>query len=182
MSSTSVSIGGKTNSAHRSSAGSSTQSRGLIFQIVAKARAIWVVKPAHELADRCAASPRTAERWFGSSPSVMQAESLAALLRSEEGFQFLCVVMAESDAKWWRLCRAILSAAEVRKMQRAAQRKMRRLIDETIDADRSLSAMANRAEAALAFSDEDFLSPHADALRSMAGGVDRAVASKGRRR
>ena len=71
-------------------------------------------------------------------------------------------------------------AADIRKMQMAAQRRVAKALGEALDADRSLSQAIARADA-LAVHDEEFARPHADALRSMAGLHHRAVAPPKRR-
>jgi hypothetical protein len=90
--------------------------------------------------------------------------------------------MANARPEWWRICSALMDAADIRKMQMAAQRRIAKTIEGVLDADRSLSAAIHRAEA-LAVQDEEHLRPHLDALRSMARIQNSPMASsKGRRR
>lgn len=110
-------------------------------------------------------------------------DEFCALLRTPQGFHYLTAVMADSQVKWWRVCRPLMEVAEVTEMQLAARRKLKRAISGAFDADASLTAAIGRAEALL-HQDEDHYRGHADALRGMARIPDSAVAAaagKGRR-
>lgn len=58
----------------------------------------------------------------------------------------------------------LMDAAEARKMQVAARRRLEKTIESAVDADRHLTAAIQRAEA---LSDQDHVGPYSDALRSM---------------
>lgn len=111
-------------------------------------------------------------------------DELATLLRSEHGFHFLADMMGDARPQWWALCAPLMQAAEARRLQHAAQKKIQRALRGALDADTDLSATIHRAEAAMAFQDEDFMRPHLDGLHAQRGLLDRPVASpaKGRGR
>lgn len=120
---------------------------------------------------------------LGSSDSVARkriagerefsADDLAQMLRSERGFEVLAAVMADARPKWWRVCAPLMEVSDIRKMQIAAQRRLASALKGAVDADTDLSAAIARAEA---FSDQDFMRPHVDALSSIGGVPHRAVA------
>lgn len=126
-------------------------------------------------------SDKSAKRKLGLDRSI-SAEQLGVLIRSERGFEIVTAVMGDARPEWWRLCAVLMDAADVRKMQMAAQRRIKKTLEGALDADRDLSAAIARAEA-LAFQGQEQAGIHADALRSMDGIQNRTVApSKGRRR
>lgn len=102
------------------------------------------------------------------------ADELAALLRTERGYDLLTAIIADAKPKWWRLVSASMDVREAQRLQTEARSRIRRAIRGALDADADLSAAIARAEA---FSDADFHRPHADALRSMGGVSHSAVAS-----
>lgn len=124
---------------------------------------------------------RRAKHRTGSSRKF-KAEELAQFLQSEDGFEFLVAVMADARPTWWRVCRPLMEVAETQKMQAAARRRLRRVIEGAVDADREISATIQRAEAALCVQDEDFYRPQFDAARNGAGPRDRAMAAPRRPR
>jgi hypothetical protein len=110
------------------------------------------------------------------------AADLAAILRSDNGYVVLAAIMAESNAKWWRVCSPLMQVAEVQAMQLRARKKISQALQGAVDADSDLTAAIARADALLVH-DEDFARPHADAVRAMAGlsrGAVAAPARKGR--
>lgn len=138
-------------------------------------------KPAAVMADWLGVSDRTAKRKLGCEREL-SADEIGRLIRSEQGFHFVTAIMGDARPEWWRVCSALMDAADIRKMQMAAQRRIAKTLEGALDADRSLAATIARAEA-LAIQDEEHARPHIDALRSMGRPSDRAVASsKGRRR
>lgn len=98
------------------------------------------------------------------------ADELAALLRTDQGFELLSRIMAGSRPRWWVLCSAFMEVRDAQRLQAKARAKIRK----ALNADADLSAAIARADA---LSDEDFHRPHVDALRSMGGVSDRAMAS-----
>src|SRR5262245_2214534 len=73
----------------------------LIGSLMAVARALWPSKADMELAARADASPRMARYWLAERYDL-SAEHLAALLRSDEGLQFLEAIMDGAKPAWWR--------------------------------------------------------------------------------
>lgn len=105
----------------------------------------------------------------------LSADEIATLIRSEQGFHIVAAIMGDATPEWWRLCSVLMDAAEIKKMQIVAQRRIAKQLRGAIDADAELTAAIARSEA-LAFHDPEHMRPHLDALRSMAGLSDRAVA------
>lgn len=138
-------------------------------------------KPWAALADLVGISPRTARHRIEGTRDY-SADELAELIRSEHGFEFLRLIMAGHQPHWWRICAPLMDVAEVQRMQIAARRRLNRAVSGAVDADRSIEASIARAEAALAFSDEDFHRPQLDAIRAVARASHRSVATTAKRR
>lgn len=145
--------------------------------LILRLKAIFPRKTWASLAILTGTTERTAKHRVSGSREFT-VEELRALLRSEHGFEFLSVLMADADCGWWRLCRVMMKAVSARR----DRSRIARELHEAVNADRDLSAAIGRAEAALAFQDEDFMRPHVDALGAMARISDRTVAPVGRRR
>lgn len=126
-------------------------------------------------------SNKQSDRKLGCERSFSDDE-IGALIRSEQGLQIVTAIMGDANPKWWRICAALMDAADVRQMQIVAQRRIAKTLREAIDADADITAAIQRSEA-LAFHDEEHMRPHLDALRAMARLSDRAVAptDKGRK-
>lgn len=131
--------------------------------------------PAVALGDFLGLSDKTAKRKLDLERSL-SVEELGALIRSDRGLEIVSAIMGDARPEWWRICEAVMDAADIRKMQIAAQRRIAKTLAGAIDADRDLTAAIQRAEA-LAVHDPEHLGNHLDALRSMARVPDRAVAS-----
>lgn len=126
-------------------------------------------------------------RWLGISDKTakrklnlergLSVEELGELIRSERGYEILDAVMGSARPAWWRLMVPLMDAANARQMQIAARRRLKKTIESALDADQHLTAAIQRAEA---LSDQDFVSVQVDAMRSMGGVQNRALA-KGRR-
>lgn len=150
------------------------------FSISSKIKEMYAsAKPTAVLAEWLGISQRTAERKLGGHRPY-SAEELGHLLRSERGFEILAAVMGEAKPAWWRICAPLMEVAEIRKMQKAAQRRVSKALEGALDADRDLTDAIARADA-LAVHDEDHMRPHLDALRTMARVSDRPVAPTGRK-
>jgi hypothetical protein len=146
------------------------------LQAMHVARSLWPRKTAAELATLTGASVRTAERWLAGD-RALSADAVVALIRSEHGLNFLVAVMAGAEPAWWRRVNAYFAAIDAQRLQRAARRKLR----EVIDGDTALSGAIARADALLV-QDEDFSRPYADALRSMARVSDRSRTASPKKR
>jgi hypothetical protein len=150
------------------------------FWLISKIKEMYG-KPAALLADWLDVSERTAKRKLGCEREL-SAEEIGVLIRSEQGFHFVTAIMGDARPEWWRICATLMDAADIRKMQMAAQRRIAKTLEGALDADRTLSATIARAEA-LAIQDEEHVRPHIDALRSIGRVQGRTLASsKGRRR
>lgn len=152
------------------------------FWLISKFKEMYE-KPAAVISDWLGISERTAKRKLGCEREL-SAEEIGLLIRSEQGFHFVTAIMGDARPEWWRICSALMDAADIRKMQMAAQRRIAKTLEGALDADRTLSATIARAEA-LAIQDEEHVRPHIDALRSIGRVSHRAMAqaqSKGRGR
>lgn len=128
-------------------------------------------------------------RWLGISDKTakrklkferaLTTEELGILIRSERGFEVVAAIMGDATPGWWRLVVPLMDAADARKMQIAARRRLEKTIESAVDADKHLAAAISRAEA---LQDQDHVSIQLDALRSMARVHGGALASsrKGR--
>lgn len=103
------------------------------------------------------------------------AEELVALLHTEDGYKVLAAVMVGAKPLWWRLCVPLMKVAEARQLEAVARRCIESAVSGALDEQRELSATIAHAES-LAFHQPEFLSPHIDGLRSMAGPGHRAMA------
>ncbi len=129
-------------------------------------------------------------RWLGISDKTakrklnleraLTVEELGILIRSERGFEVVAAIMGDAKPAWWRLVIPLMDAADARKMQIAARRRLKQTIESALDADQHLTATIQRAEA---LSDQDHVGSHIDALRSMGRVQNRPMAqAKGQRR
>lgn len=119
-------------------------------------------------------TPRTAKHRTDGDRKF-STDELARFLQSDDGFKFLDAVMEDAQPMWWRICRPLMEVAETQKMQAAARRRLRRVIEGAVDADREISASISRAEAALCVQDEEFYRPHFESARAGTRAVDSAV-------
>jgi hypothetical protein len=126
-------------------------------------------------------------RWLGISDKTakrklnrergLSVEEIGILIRSERGFEIVAAIMGDAKPAWWRVVVPLMDAADIRKMQLAAQRRIAKALEGALDADSVLRATITKAET-LAFQDEEHMRNHIDALRSMGGSQDRPVARK----
>lgn len=151
--------------------------------IVMRIKEMYPHKTVQTLAEWLGISERTAKHRLGRSREFT-VDEIAILLHSEQGFEIVAAMMASAPRvpMWWRVCAPVMEAADIRRMQMLAQRRIAKALEGALDADRDLTSAIHRAEA-LAVHDADHVGPHIDALRSMARVPHSAVASsKGRRR
>lgn len=109
------------------------------------------------------------------------ADDLRKILHSENGFIVLAAIMADSNARWWKVCFPLMQVAEVQAMQLRARKKISQALLGAVDADADLTAAIARADTLLVH-DADFARPHADAVRAMAGLSRGPVAATRRRK
>jgi hypothetical protein len=149
------------------------------FRVISKIKEMYD-KPAVVFGRWLGVSDKTAKRKLGHERSIT-AEELGVLIRSERGFEIVTAIMGDARPEWWRVCSAVMDAADIRKMQIAAQRRIAKTLQGALDADRDLAAAISRAET-LAVQDPEHMGNQLDALRSMSRVPHRALASsKGRR-
>lgn len=177
-----ASAGNSANSAAAKACGTDRKLPRWNVQVVRVARELFTLKTAQTLAALTGYSVRTCEYWLSpTNPVPIPGDALAALLHSEFGRQFLEAVMDQSPAAWWQSALSYFGILDAMRFQRKARHKLKA----AIDADDDLAAAISRSEAALAVQDEDFMRPHADALRSMGRVPNSPLASpagKGHRR
>jgi hypothetical protein len=171
MRASSISNPGVVKSAYDQSVGKSRTVVRITGPLMRCAQSLFTSKVAPEIAAIAGVSVRAAERWIAGEREI-STDALARLLRSEHGLQFLVAIMGEARPKWWTW---FLRIGVVSRVLRRRQADMK-LLREAMDADRDVTAAIARADALL-IQDEDFHRPFADALRSVAGVPDRAVAS-----
>jgi predicted transcriptional regulator len=110
-------------------------------------------------------------------------DDLAAMLHSEHGWEVVAAIMAEAPQppRWWRMCASVMGAADARKMQIAAKRKMNKALEDALDADRDITDAIERAEA-FAVHDEEFTRAVHHASRERTGVPHRAVVAPAKAR
>ena len=158
--------------------GETRKTSGVFDAVIQVSRHLWPRKTAAEMAIRARVSSRSAENWLARKADP-NAQAFCALLRSEEGFEFLIAAMADAEPAWWRLARALMDTAEAQKLQAVARRRLRRAVRGALDADKDITAAINRAEPLLVF-DEEFMRPHVAALRATGRVPDRPMAQTAR--
>lgn len=156
--------------------GKSTRGRGETSRAVVNAIKQMYAAPAVILGRWLRITDKQAKRKLNCERRLSDDE-LGALIRSERGFEIVAAIMGDASPEWWRLCSALMDAADIRKMQIAAQKRIAKTLKGALDADADLSAAIARSEA-LAFQDPEHMRPHLDALRSIARVPDRAVAAR----
>jgi hypothetical protein len=130
--------------------------------VMHEARHLWPHKTAAHLVAVTGYSQRSCEAWLAGE-SKIPADAIAALFHSNWGLDFVAAVMAGKRPAWWD---ALISVAADVHRRRAADRASieRALIERALDADRSLLAAIERAEAAWAVSAADGHGAQMDAL------------------
>lgn len=142
--------------------------------LIETARAISPAKTWAYLVSLIRVSERVAKHRVAGSREFT-VDELALMLRSERGIDYLVSIMGDAEPAWWQAFKRQVALADAVKMQRAARRR----IKEAVDADADLSAAIARA---VAFQDEEFHRPHADALGAMARLPNSPVAATTKRR
>lgn len=80
------------------------------------AQKLWPKKTDMVLADKTGASDRLCRYWLENKYNL-GADHLAALLRSDEGFQVLDAIIGDARPVWWRSFRRSVRRAELRRQQ-----------------------------------------------------------------
>lgn len=154
-------------------AGQNARGRRLTARVMRTARGIWSNKIAANLALIAGVDQRTAERWL-SGEQALSADTLARLIRSESGLEFLTAVMADARPSWWEFIRKASRLGFLRAQQQKLQ--------EALHEEEQISATLARAETAMGNVDPDYFGFQIDAGREMRRVAGRAVAPKGRGR
>jgi hypothetical protein len=126
-----------------------------------KSRDLFPLKTAHHLAEITGYSLRTCEYWLSERVAI-PSDALATLLHSEQGRDFLAVIMADATPRWWMQLRAWLGAASYEAAERKLRRKKKAMLDVLAESDVSLAQV---------LSDEEFYSgqpsPHRRSNRAL---------------
>jgi hypothetical protein len=97
-----------------------------IDSVMRVARSLWPRKTATELSIKSGASQRACEYWLARKFD-MNADALAALLQSDDGFHFLEAIMGEARPAWWRMFKRRMKRAQTRKDFLALQKRQMEL-------------------------------------------------------
>lgn len=133
--------------------------------VMQKARSIFPLKTALELAVLTGYSQRTCEYWL-SEKVVIPSDALATLLQSDQGREFLAVVMADAAPRWWKQLKAWLGAASYDAAERRLQQKRKAAMDALVEAGSDISL-------AQVLFDEEFYSGQPSPRRGPRRTVDR---------
>lgn len=83
-------------------------------------------KTAVEIARRTDVSPRAAEYWL-QGRCGLSADALAALLRSDVGYEILEGLIGEAKPDWWRTFKRTVELSKLRALQEEQRRVIERL-------------------------------------------------------
>lgn len=161
----------------------SSTSTPIQYVLVEFFRGLCDLKPWTKVVELLHLSDDTAKNRIKSSRDFTT-EELADLIRSDHGWDVICAIHRANPGpmpKYFRLCSALMECADAQRLQAAARRKIRKVVDGAIDADQDLTAAIARADALLVH-DEDFHRPGADALGAVARVSRGAVAPATKRR
>ena len=106
--------------------------------LMRKSRDLFPIKTAHHLADITGYSLRTCEYWLSEKVTI-PSDALATLLHSDQGRDFLAVIMVDATPRWWLQLKAWLGAASYEAAERKLKRKKRALLDALAEPDVSLA-------------------------------------------
>lgn len=148
--------------------GKSRQAGGVTAAVMQKAQSLWPNKTAAEVAVRAHVSSRSVERWSAGTRKI-SAEALAHLLRSDQGIQFLVVLMDQARPAWWS---TLLRMGLLGGIQRRREADLR-LLQQVADAERTTAAVF---PAALMVQDPDYYGPLLEAVLATGGVPGRPVA------
>src|SRR4051812_20169270 len=93
--------------------GKTLPTNSVVMRVV---QSLWPKKADMVLADKTGASDRLCRYWIENKYSL-GADHLAALLRSDEGFQILEAVIGDARPVWWRSFKRSVRRAELRRQQ-----------------------------------------------------------------
>lgn len=131
------------------------------LKIIDKARELYPVKTALQLAEITGYPLRTVEYWLQGTHKI-PTDAFIALLHSDQGREFLAGVMTDATPRWWLQLKAFFNAIDLAVAQRIHRRKMKALLN---------GDFSKQIPYASLFQDEEFYG----AQPSPAHGVDSAV-------
>lgn len=137
--------------AKQKAASSGGRSRNFLrsnLKIVEKARELYPVKTALQLAEITGYPQRTVEYWLTGDKKI-PTDAFVALLHSDQGREFLAGVMTDATPRWWLQLKAFFGAIDLAVAQRIHRRKMKALLD---------GDFAQQIPHAALFQDEEFYS------------------------
>lgn len=131
------------------------------LRIVEKAREVFPIKTAMQLAEITGYPLRTVESWLTGKVKI-PADAFVALLHSDSGRDFLAGVMTDATPRWWLRLKAFIGAVDLAVEQRIQRRKLKALLD---------GDFSQQVPHAALLQDEEFYSaqpsPHRQQARSM---------------
>ncbi len=98
----------------------------VLQNFISAIKAAWPKKTAAHVAHFTGTTERTVQFWLAGS-TRMSLDAVAALLRTDEGYQILEAVMGDCQAEWWLDTKVAAELRTSRKMMRAEQRRTARL-------------------------------------------------------
>lgn len=104
------------NRVHANNRGESRNDLRLVAVVMRAAQTLWPRKTAAELSVRTGIKQRACEYWM-ERKSGMSAESLALLLRTDEGFQILEAIIGDAKPVWWKAFKKSVRRSELRRKQ-----------------------------------------------------------------
>lgn len=96
---------------------------GVFLRLASVIKHLWPRKTAATVAHLTSANERTVQFWLACS-TRMSVEAVAALLRTDEGYEILVAIMGDCQAEWWLTTQ---NAHELRRTRRdiaAAQKRI----------------------------------------------------------
>jgi hypothetical protein len=108
-----------------------SESRPLTRTILRVCVQLWPYKTGSELSSRLGLSDRAC-RQILAEKAGLTAEALAALLRTDDGYEFLATLMGDAKPKWWRRFKRQMAFADVRRLQDEARARLEALEREEI--------------------------------------------------
>lgn len=111
------------NRVHANNRGESRNDLRLVAVVMRAAQTLWPRKTAAELSVRTGIKQRACEYWM-ERKSGMSAESLALLLRTDEGFQILEAIIGDAKPVWWMAFKRGVKRAELRRQQKLIQKAL----------------------------------------------------------
>jgi hypothetical protein len=114
--------------------------------IIDRARELFPIKTAQQLAEITGYPLRTVEAWLTGNVKI-PTDAFVALLHSDYGRDFIAAVMTDATPRWWLQLKAFFNAIDLAVAQRAHRRKMKALLD---------ADYASQIPHAALFQDEEF--------------------------